>query len=1158
MRAPARRTIFEPPCAGGGDRRGFLAARLPFADRIRYCSASVCRTTRAVESDDQSNIPTKPVIIPGSGEPSLGVSDAAAAMLGAGRSQGPGLAWQPPSPEELQRDFPLYEIRGILGRGGMGAVYRGWQKSLDRFVALKILPPGLDDGIAGFTERFKREAKAMAQLQHPGIVAVFDAGTTSGGLLYFVMECVTGTDVHRLLSERGRLDPAEALRITSAVCDALGYAHEHGIIHRDIKPSNIMLDAHGAVKVADFGLAKSTSAETTMLTMSNVTMGTPEFMAPEALKGAANVDHRADLYAVGVMLYQMLTGELPRGRFVPPSRAVPGLDKRLDAIVDRTLQPEPAARYSTAIELRTALEPVTRAIAKRTVAITRAAARKKPPALAAVVFAVFVVIAALVYFAPWKKVGASGGVVAAPKPAGAVAATSPSPAWEQNMFATMDRKDATQGKGKAEMQGAFLHLSGDEGWSLLLHSHRDVLIRTTLVWDAKLRNVKLIVRDSHSRAYYARLQPDAVGIGIQDGVDKTLKHFPVTPTWKEGDEVTFQFASVGSQLAVWVNAQLLGTVTDATITGTGEARLSAGEGRFKTLDILPLDGLPEAEALKLAGVSAPAAPQWLASDFATLTTHQIVDRRLHLSSYRAWMPDKTVRPQNVVMRASLIWKTDTRDPKLESRYLATGDGANLQPTTAWFARFSTNVISIGITDGKDSNMRSIPLNPPIQAGDKVTLKFASIGHRHLAWVNEKLAGDVMDERLIQNGPVRLSAGEALFDSFEYLPLDGLPEAEALKLAGISEVPKSPAPQVSATSKNFPPGQWVRAFATPEELPEWARKQWVDVVAKDGWWTCAPKSQPVLTFCPVPMKNSAVRARLRWPTDGKALGDLSLSLRRVGGFREGDLRAVEFATLDWSYRTVLRDTESTAPGQLRQPAIGPEFQVPPLKPGQEFTFELAVIGTRVAAKFDGLIVSAGTTSITGQGIATIMTQLSFRDVEVLNLDGLPEAEALKLAGISEAPKSPTPQVPASPTSSVSTFAGHRYQFVPSKASWSEAKAQAEALGGHLATITSAEEHAWFMQAIAPLSKHVWLGGRRQAEDGSWAWITGEPWKFTAWARHADGTMEPVKPAPGAPLENILEFGYYPPTFAAPGWNDEQDRARAHPDAGYLVEWDSAGK
>ena len=301
------------------------------------------------------------------------------------------VGWQPPAPEELQRDFPLYEIRGILGRGGMGAVYKGWQKSLDRFVAIKILPPGLDDGSAGFSERFKREAKAMAQLQHPGIVAVFDAGTTSGGLLYFVMECITGTDMQRLAAERGRLDPAEALRITSAVCDALGYAHEHGLIHRDIKPSNIMLDARGTVKVADFGLAKSTAPETTMLTMSSVAMGTPDFMAPEAFKGVANVDHRADIYAVGVMLYQMLTGEVPRVMFKLPSRCRPELGMRFDALICKALETDPADRFQSAAEMRRELDAVAGALnAKPSVPVQRRGVPKLAYAALAAVIALAV------------------------------------------------------------------------------------------------------------------------------------------------------------------------------------------------------------------------------------------------------------------------------------------------------------------------------------------------------------------------------------------------------------------------------------------------------------------------------------------------------------------------------------------------------------------------------------------------------------------------------------------------------------------------------------------------------------------------------------------------------------------------------------------------
>ena len=168
--------------------------------------------------------------------------------------------WQPPTPEELQAQIPQYKILDLLGRGGMGAVYKGWQNSLDRYVAIKILAPQLDDDAdAEFAARFKQEAKTMAKFQHPGIVAVHDAGETATGLLYIVMEFIEGTDVAQMLKSQGKLDPAHALAITAHVCDALAYAHEHGVIHRDIKPANIMLNMEGQVKVADFGLAKATA-----------------------------------------------------------------------------------------------------------------------------------------------------------------------------------------------------------------------------------------------------------------------------------------------------------------------------------------------------------------------------------------------------------------------------------------------------------------------------------------------------------------------------------------------------------------------------------------------------------------------------------------------------------------------------------------------------------------------------------------------------------------------------------------------------------------------------------------------------------------------------------------------------------------------------------
>jgi serine/threonine protein kinase len=241
----------------------------------------------------------------------------------------------------------------------MGAVYQGWQKSLRRLVAIKILPPGLDDNGANFAERFQREAQAMARFSHPGIVAVFDAGETADGLLYFVIEYIEGTDVQKMVKTQGPLSPEHALAITAHVCDALAYAHKRGVIHRDIKPANIMVDTEGQVKVADFGLAKvATDDSAAMVTGSHVSMGTMDFMAPEALYGMRQVDQRADLYAVGVMLYQMLTGEVPRGMFDPPSVHRPGIDVRFDAIVARAMQKDPEKRYGSATDIRTDLDKI--------------------------------------------------------------------------------------------------------------------------------------------------------------------------------------------------------------------------------------------------------------------------------------------------------------------------------------------------------------------------------------------------------------------------------------------------------------------------------------------------------------------------------------------------------------------------------------------------------------------------------------------------------------------------------------------------------------------------------------------------------------------------------------------------------------------------------
>jgi predicted Ser/Thr protein kinase len=263
----------------------------------------------------------------------------------------------PPAPDELAKKFPQLEILELLGQGGMGAVYKARQKQLDRLVALKILPPEVGKEPA-FAERFGREARSLAKLNHPRIVSVFDFGHTEDGLYYFIMEFVDGTDLRRVI-EGGQLDPVEALAIVPQICEALQYAHEEGLVHRDIKPENILLDKKGRVKIADFGLAKLLGKPATAytLTQAGQRMGTPHYMAPEQIEGAHEVDHRADIYSLGVVFYEMLTGELPLGRFAPPSQKVQ-VDVRLDEIVLHTLEKEPDRRYQHASEVKTDVETI--------------------------------------------------------------------------------------------------------------------------------------------------------------------------------------------------------------------------------------------------------------------------------------------------------------------------------------------------------------------------------------------------------------------------------------------------------------------------------------------------------------------------------------------------------------------------------------------------------------------------------------------------------------------------------------------------------------------------------------------------------------------------------------------------------------------------------
>lgn len=268
----------------------------------------------------------------------------------------------PPSLEELTAAFPQLQIIELVGQGGMGFVFKARQPKLDRFVAVKILPQTLALDPA-FAERFQREARVLAKLNHPNIVTIFDFGQ-AGGFFFLLMEYVDGVNLREAM-RLGRFTPAQALDIVPKICDALHFAHNEGILHRDIKPENILLDSRGRVKIADFGIAKILGTESVGETkvaasqQQNVTgvVGTPNYMAPEQLASPSKVDQRADIYSLGVVFYEMLTGELPGGSVVPPSSKSP-VDARIDEIVMRTLEKERERRQKTADEVKTQVQTV--------------------------------------------------------------------------------------------------------------------------------------------------------------------------------------------------------------------------------------------------------------------------------------------------------------------------------------------------------------------------------------------------------------------------------------------------------------------------------------------------------------------------------------------------------------------------------------------------------------------------------------------------------------------------------------------------------------------------------------------------------------------------------------------------------------------------------
>lgn len=313
--------------------------------------------------------------------------------------------WDVPDVAQIRDKFPGYELISAIGHGGMGAVYTAQQQSLERMVAIKILRPLPDDHPSQAASRFEYEARTLAQLNHPNIVKVFDFGKTDRGEFFIVMEYVEGTNLSRSIQHTGQLSVGDALTILSQVCKALDYAHSKSVIHRDIKPANILMAADGRIKIADFGLAKlARDPRRPGFTTMDVSMGTPEYTAPEGAVSCMEVDARGDLFSVGVMFYEMLTGKVPRGLFKLPSEIVNGLDPRLDAFVCEAMEPEPEDRFQSAREALTMIREIhDRSFENATETVP---SRKRQMAIGVTVAVSLIVLSLLIWInAPFSESG---------------------------------------------------------------------------------------------------------------------------------------------------------------------------------------------------------------------------------------------------------------------------------------------------------------------------------------------------------------------------------------------------------------------------------------------------------------------------------------------------------------------------------------------------------------------------------------------------------------------------------------------------------------------------------------------------------------------------------------------------------------------------------
>ncbi|MGB8166903.1 MAG: serine/threonine-protein kinase [Chthoniobacteraceae bacterium] len=693
--------------------------------------------------------------------------------------------WQPPTVAEAARLFPQYEVTALLGRGGMGAVYQGRQVELDRLVAIKLLPLEVSVN-RDFADRFRREARAMAKLQHPNIIDVYDFGTTSEGHLYFVMEYVDGANLDAMIRGPG-LEPAQALEIIGSVCDALAYAHAEGVVHRDIKPANVMVSTKGKVKVADFGLARLTDSGPEQLghTVTGTVMGTPDYMAPEQKRGMA-VDHRADIYSLGVMLYEMLCREVPQGIFDPPSQRV-AVDSRVDQVVIKAMQQQPDRRYQSTQEMKTAVTeasvPQPLAIAPRRGALARlplggmsramtmfapgAAPRsKKKPYFASLGF-LAIGAAALFYLQPWKK-----SAPPSPSPAPQVAAPPTGPGnpgvltktaafgpW-QPLFTDAEWKES---KSRKQIVDGRVHLENQ--FMLKPQPAADGAIRARIsIPEASQKHAAIIARNAKGMGSYklqAQATVQAGGTAVVllyfpsdlKGIELERKYLSKSPP---PSGLVLELRLLGNRLSALVDDTLLFEVRDSRLSEPGEWGLMASDGWFESVEVQT----PLPAAAPVVNPFGPWQPLFTEAEWKETVPgrREVIDGRLHLVSRTSRKP---LSAADGAIRARMQFREGNDDTSLLAR-AASGDSKyklRVHQNTATLFCFPPD-------GGTAINLGEHRLSKPLQAGDTLLVELRLQGDRLTALLDDAVVIEARDSRITAPGQWGVLANNGWFESVE--------------------------------------------------------------------------------------------------------------------------------------------------------------------------------------------------------------------------------------------------------------------------------------------------------------------------------------------------------------------------------------------------------